>query len=56
MDYHKRNLVISRNEQNDCNKGGCCPYCNGTGEWWQPNGPDDYDIEQCEECDGKGTR
>jgi len=32
----------------ECNPKGDCPYCNGKGWYWVPNGPDDSDKEPCE--------
>ena len=44
-----------------CNSGdytvehekGKCQYCDGEGVYAVPNGPDDYDYEECTVCDGK---
>jgi hypothetical protein len=31
-----------------------CKICNGNGRLYYPNGPDDFDEEVCEECQGIG--
>ena len=31
-----------------------CPICKGEGKIYRANGEDDFDIDICEECEGKG--
>lgn len=33
-----------------------CDNCGGKGQYHVANGPDDYDVEICDHCDGTGWK